>query len=243
MQPTAEDVLRAFRTDEPELFIAAASITVGLVAVGFSLIRRRFDQLLSFFAWFAVLYGARLWMQSDILRLMQHPSPFLDKVQMALNFFVAIPAFQFFAATGLISRTGRVIVYVVCIFEMCLIAAVFLGLPLLTLNHLNSVAMILSSVSLTILTLLQRTVKKDDVVFRVGLVTFVGFVLWTNTAELLGHHPNIELYGFAVFLRCLGYVAAKTGARPRPAAKLHSTGTRSRTTDSTLYSSRNLCGL
>ena len=58
MQPTAEDVLRAFRMDEPELFIAAASITVGLVAVGFSLIRRRFDQLLSFFAWFAVLYGA-----------------------------------------------------------------------------------------------------------------------------------------------------------------------------------------
>ena len=116
--------------DEPRLFIAAASITVGLVAVGFSLIRRRFDRLLSFFAWFAVLYGARLWMKSDILRFMQHPSPFLEKVQMALNFFVAVPAFQFFAATGLIGRTGRVIAYAVCIFEMGLIAAIFLGLPI-----------------------------------------------------------------------------------------------------------------
>jgi phosphoserine phosphatase RsbU/P len=48
MQATAEDVLRAFRHDELHLFIAAASITVGLVAVAFSLIRRRFDQLLSF---------------------------------------------------------------------------------------------------------------------------------------------------------------------------------------------------
>ena len=116
--------------DEPQLFIAAASITVGLVAVGFSLIRRRFDRLLSFFAWFAVLYGARLWMKSDILRLMQHPSPFLEKVRMALNFFIPVPAFQFFAATGLTGRTGRVIAYAVCIFEMCLIAAIFLGLPM-----------------------------------------------------------------------------------------------------------------
>jgi len=195
--------------DEPRLFIAAASITVGLVAVGFSLIRRRFDQLLSFFAWFAVLYGARLWMQSHILRLMQNPSPFLDKIQMALNFFVAVPAFQFFAATGSVGRTGRVIAYVVCIFEICLIAAVFLGLPLGPLNDLNSVSVIVGSVSLTLMTFRQRMVKKDDAVFRVGLVTFVSFVLWTNTAELLGHHPNIELYGFAVFLCCLGYVAAK----------------------------------
>jgi len=209
MQPTAQDVLRAFRTNEPRLFIAAASITVGLVAVGFSLIRRRFDQLLSFFAWFAVLYGARLWMQSDILRLMQHPSPFLNKVQMALNFFVAVPAFQFFAATGSVGRTGRVIAYVVCIFEMCLIAATFLGLPMVPLDHLNSVAVIVGSVSLTILTFRRPMVEKEDVVFRAGLVTFVGFVLWRNIEGLLGHETTIELYGFAVFLCCLGYVAAR----------------------------------
>src|SRR5580692_5223975 len=92
MQPTADDVLRAFRRDELSLFIAAASITIGLVAVAFSLIRRRFDRLLSFFAWFSALYGARLWMKSDILRLMQPPSLFLDKVRMALNFFVPVPA-------------------------------------------------------------------------------------------------------------------------------------------------------
>jgi phosphoserine phosphatase RsbU/P len=209
MQPNAEDVLRAFRMDELRLFIAAASITVGLVAVGFSLIRRRFDELLSFFAWFAVLYGARLWMQSDILRLMQHPSPFLEKVQMALNFFVSVPAFQFFAATGLIGRAGRMIAYVVCIFEMCLIAAIFLGLPMHPLDQLNSVSVIVGSVSLVILSFRQRMVEKDDAVFRAGLLTFIGFVLWTNTAQLLGHRTTIELYGFAVFLCCLGYVAAR----------------------------------
>jgi hypothetical protein len=38
---------------------------VGLVAVGFLLIRRWFDRLLSFFAWFSILYGERLWLQSS----------------------------------------------------------------------------------------------------------------------------------------------------------------------------------
>jgi phosphoserine phosphatase RsbU/P len=209
MQATADDVLRAFRRDELRLFIAAASITIGLLAIAFSLIRRRFDQLLSFFAWFAVLYGARLWMQSNILGLMSHPSSLLNKVQMALNFFVSIPAFQFFEATGLVGRTGRVIVYVVCLVEMCLIGAVFLGLPLQVLDNLNSVCIIAGSVSLVILAFRQPMVEKDTAVFRAGLLIFLGFVLWKNAAELLGHRTSIELYGFAVLLCCLGYVAAK----------------------------------
>jgi hypothetical protein len=65
MQISATDVIDAFRRDEPRLFIGAASVTVGLVVVGFLLIRRRFDRLLSFFAWFAVLYGERLRLQSS----------------------------------------------------------------------------------------------------------------------------------------------------------------------------------
>jgi hypothetical protein len=138
----ADDVLRAFRGDELRLFIAAASITIGLVAVAFSLIRQRFDRLLSFFAWFSALYGAQLWMQSSMHSLMAHPSPLLDKVQMALEFFVSIPAFQFFGVSGLVGRTGRAIVYLVCLVEVCLIGAIFLGLPLQLLDHLNSVCII-----------------------------------------------------------------------------------------------------
>jgi sigma-B regulation protein RsbU (phosphoserine phosphatase) len=209
MQPTADDVLRAFRGDELRLFIAAASITIGLVAVAFSLIRQRFDRLLSFFAWFSALYGAQLWMQSSMHSLMAHPSPLLDKVQMALEFFVSIPAFQFFGVSGLVGRTGRVIVYLVCLVEMCLIGAIFLGLPLQLLDHLNSVCIIAGSVSLVILAFREPVVEKGSAVFRAGLLVFVGFVLWTNGALLLGHRTSIELYGFAVFLCCIGYVAAK----------------------------------
>ena len=46
-------------------------------------------------------------------------------------------------------------------------------------------------------------------VFRAGLGTFVGFVLWRNIEALLHHATTIETYGFAVLLCCLGYVAAR----------------------------------
>jgi phosphoserine phosphatase RsbU/P len=70
MQISATDVIHPFRRAEPRLFIAAPPVTVGLVVVGFLLIRRRFDRLLSFFAWFAILYGERLWLQTSELWLL-----------------------------------------------------------------------------------------------------------------------------------------------------------------------------
>jgi sigma-B regulation protein RsbU (phosphoserine phosphatase) len=208
-QSSASDVLRVFRRDELQLFIAVASITVGLVAIGFSFIRQRFDRLLSFFAWFATLYGCRLWMQSGIHRFMTPPSAAIDKLQMALNFLVSIPAFLFFAASGLIGRPGRAIVYTVCLFELCLIAAAFLGFPLSSLEHLNSILIIAGSAIVVSFTFRQPTITKDAIVFRAGLSVFVGLVLWTNVADLFGYRVGIEFYGFAVLLCCLGYVAAR----------------------------------
>ena len=70
-------------------------------------------------------------------------------------------------------------------------------------------SVIVGSVSLTILTFGQPMVEKEDLVFRAGLVTFVGFVLWGNIETLLHHETTIEPYGFAVLLCCLGYVAAR----------------------------------
>ena len=209
MQVTAAEVLNAFRRSEPQLFIAAASITVALVAVAFSLIRRRFDAVLSFFAWFAALYGVRLWMYSGIYNIMAPHSLFLAELRMAINFFVAIPGFQFFEATGMSGRTGRVVVYIVCVIEVCLIAAIFLGFPLTLLDNINSATVIVGSVSLLVLAFRQPMLTNESAVFRAGLLTFVAFVLWKNFAGLLGHDTSFELYGFAVFLCCLGYVAAK----------------------------------
>jgi sigma-B regulation protein RsbU (phosphoserine phosphatase) len=216
-------MLRAFRSDEPHLFIGAASITVGLVVVGFLLIRRRFDRLLSFFAWFAVLYGERLWLQSSMLRLVEPLSPLGSQFDAALNFLVAVPAFLFFQETGLVGRAGRVISYTVCLIEMVLIAAIFIGVPLPLLSNINSGLLIAAILPLVILAFRQREVGRDVVVFRAGLLIFVGFVLWTNTRDLLGYGaaPD-EAYGFGLFLCCLGYVAAKRALdRDQQLASLH----------------------
>jgi sigma-B regulation protein RsbU (phosphoserine phosphatase) len=222
MQISATDVLQAFRRDEPRLFIGAASVTVGLVVVGFLLIRRRFDRLLSFFAWFAILYGERLWLQSSVLRLMEPPSLLHARLDAALDFFVAVPAFLFFQEAGLLGRAGRVIAYTVCLLEMALIAAIFAGVPLALLYHLNSGLVIAGSLPLVILVFRQRDAGRDVVVFRAGLVIFVGFVLWTNTRNLLGYAAREAPYGFGLFLCCLGYVAAKRALdRDQQLASLH----------------------
>jgi sigma-B regulation protein RsbU (phosphoserine phosphatase) len=208
MQVTAADVLNAFQRDEPQLFIAAASITVALVAIAFSLIRKRFDAVLSFFAWFAASYGVRLWMQSAIYSIMAPHSRAQAKLQMALSFFVAIPGFLFFEATGVAGRAGRIVVYAVCVTELCLIAALFLGLPLTLLDRGNSLVVIAGFVLLLLLAFRQPKAASDSAVLRTGILIFVAFVLWSNIAILLGHGTSVELYGYAVFLCCLVYVAA-----------------------------------
>jgi phosphoserine phosphatase RsbU/P len=206
---SGSEVLRIFRSDEARLFVAVASITVGLIAIGFSLIRRRFDRLLSFFAWFAAQYGSRLWMQSGVFNLMDGPSVAIDRLKMALNFFASISAFLFFEAGGFAGRAGRLIVYAVCLSELCLIAAIFLGVPLPLLDQSNSVLVIVSSASLVFLAFRQPAIMTDAIVFRAGMVAFVGLVLWTNVVVLLGHRATYEFYGFAVLMCSLGYVAAR----------------------------------
>ncbi len=202
-------MLGVFRADEPRLFIAATSIALGLVIVGFSLIRRRFDRLPSFLAWFAVVYGARLWLQSGIYHLMASVSPAAARMQLALNFFITIPAFLFFGETEAAGRAGRVLVNTVCICALFLIAAALLGFPWSPLDRANSFVVIAGSSSLLFLAFRQSPATRDEIVFRTGLIAFVVLVVWTNVSGLLRHPVTFEFYGFAVLLCCLGYVAAR----------------------------------
>ena len=48
----------------------------------------------------------------------------------------------------------------------------------------------------------------DFVVLRRGLFVFVVLALWDNTMGQSLRWVNLEPYGFAVLLGCLGYVAA-----------------------------------
>jgi phosphoserine phosphatase RsbU/P len=222
MQMNTTDMLGVFHRIEPYLFIGAASTTVGLVVVGFLLIRRRFDRLLSFFAWFAVLYGERLWLHYSMFLLIEPPSLLHQQLDKAMDFLVAIPAFLFFQEAGLVGRAGRLISYTVCMLEMTLIAAVFIGVPLPLLNNINSGLVIAAILPLVVMAFQQSHVGREVVVFRAGLLIFVGFVLWTNTRDLLGYTTMVEPFGFGLFLCCVGYVAAKRALdRDQQLASLH----------------------
>ena len=189
---SVDAVLRIVRADELRLFVAAASMALGLVIVGFSLIRKRFDRLLLFLAWFAFVYGARLWLQSGIHHLMAPATAAANRLQMILDFFVAIPAFLFFGETGAGGRAGRVLVNIVCVSALILMAAVLFGLPWLPLDRANSVLIIAASTSLLLLAVRQSPATKDEVVFRAGLIVFVALVLWTNISQLLGHSQGLS---------------------------------------------------
>jgi sigma-B regulation protein RsbU (phosphoserine phosphatase) len=100
--------------------------------------------------------------------------------------------------------------------------AVFIGVPISLIGDINSGLVIAASLPLLVLAFRHREAGRDVVVFRVGLLIFVGFVLWGNTRNLLRHSAPEEGYGFALFLCCLGYVAAKRALdRDQQLALLH----------------------
>lgn len=101
---SAHEVLLVFHREEPALFLGAAFNTVALICLGFCLVRRRFNTLLVWLGLFASLYGTRMWLESDIVRLSLAPTEIFHRIRVAINFLVPIPAFFFFQATGLLPR-------------------------------------------------------------------------------------------------------------------------------------------
>ena len=208
-QLTAGEVLHAFRNDEPFLFLGAAFTTVAILCAALSLLRRKFDPLLLWLAAFAFLYGQRLWLETDIVNIIDDRQPYFGRINWIINFLTPIPAFLFFQTAGLLPRRQKA-------FAAALIS-LFLGLALGTLffgrlpifHTINNVAVIGALPFVLVRTYLQGKVNRDFVIMRRGLLCFVLLALWDNTLGDFWRQRSIEPYGFAVFLSCLGYVAAK----------------------------------
>ncbi len=209
MQMTPDDVLRIFHGDEPFLFLGAAFTTVGLLCACFSLLRRRFDAMLLWLAAFAFLYGQRLWLDTGLLGLMLAGKELFANLRWITNFLVPVPAFLFFEAAGLLPRRGKL--------YTAILVSIFLGLATATLivgrqpvlHTINNVVVIAALPFILVRTYLQGAVNRDFVVMRRGLLCFVVLALWDNTMGERWLHRTVEPYGFAVFLGCLGYVAAR----------------------------------
>jgi sigma-B regulation protein RsbU (phosphoserine phosphatase) len=204
---TAAQVLRVFHRSEISLFLGSAFTTVGLVISGFLIIRRRFDALLFWLALFAILYGNRMWMQSELMGLMIPPSVFFDRLKAMTDFLMPIPALFFFEATGFLGKSGRFVAYAGGGILFCLLMAAALGGPLDILYKVNNGIVICALLALVVLSFRQPVRDRDFIIMRNGLLVFVAFALWRNVGGLFG--ATTESYGFGIFLACLGYVATR----------------------------------
>ena len=208
-QLTASEVLRAFHHDEPFLFLGAAFTTVGFVAIALCVLRRRLDALLVWLAIFSALYGQRLWMQSELLGMSVPPGNLLNLLRAIFNFLVPVPAFLYFHSAGLLGRRGKLVAGVFATLFLGLVVAALVGAPLGPLHTMNNILVIFALPGLALRSLLHRHADRDYVVFRRGLICFVLFAIWDNTLAGNWNLPRVEPYGFAIFLACLGYVAAR----------------------------------
>ena len=207
-QLTAEEVLRAFYHDEPYLFMGAAFMTVAVLCAALCVLRRKLDTLLLWLAVFAFIYGQRLALESDLLTITLPSYNFLSQLRAAINPLVPIPAFFFFQSAGMMGKHGKRATIALSVVFLSLSVATWVFGQSETLRTLNNVIVIFSLLWLLFRAFRQGSVDRDFVILRRGLLCFVSFALWDNLEPSV-LRVDIEPYGFAIFLACLGYVAAR----------------------------------
>lgn len=207
---TANQVLDAFHHDAPNLFLGSAFITAGIVSIGLCLLRRKFNTLLVSMGAFATLYGLRMWLQASILQIGPESNVFIERLPYAITHLVPIPALAFFRAAGFLgtdqklTRRGGL---VIAIF-LCMAVGTMLFGPLTIFTTVDIVIVSIFLWVTLVRTLRHRQGDKDFKVVRTGVLAFLIFALYQN---IFGNRfrTNVEPYGFAVLLVCLGYVAAR----------------------------------
>lgn len=203
-QLTAGEVLRAFHHDEPFLFLGAAFNTVTLILIGLCIIRRKPDGLLLSLAWFAHLYGVRLWINSELLRLSVPPSESLHRISAAVDYLVPVPAFIFFHYAGFVGKLGRLITPIFVVLFLSLSGGCLLFGTLAAFREINNTVVVVALIGVAFYWFRRMIHDRDSRIVGLGLLSFILPALCDN----LIRPSHIEPYGFAILLACLGYVAA-----------------------------------
>jgi sigma-B regulation protein RsbU (phosphoserine phosphatase) len=208
---SSQQVLQAFHHDEPYLFLGAAFSTVGLLALASPLVRRKFDPLFVYFGIFAVLYGQRLWIQSEVLALTIPRSDLFLRLRSVIDFTVPIPAVLFLSAGGFLrSWIDRVAGYGLLVESVVLAILTAIRGPSDTYHLINNIFVIAAMLALAIRFTRQRDAGRDFNIVRIGLFIFIALALWDNVGGILSLRLfRAEPLGFAVLLGTLGYVAAR----------------------------------
>ena len=207
---TADQVLRTFESEAFPLFLGAAITATGLVAAAFALIRRQRASLLVYFAWFAILYGARMWIQSRLFAFIFDRSTAFIRVSKAINYVVPVPAFLFFDGAGFLGRKARILTYSFFAVFATLTLATLISGPSDFYDQTNNVLVIAALLLLLTEPMRHHAEDRDFIVARRGLLIFTAFALWDNVIGVFQWRlARIEPLGFVALLASLGYVAAR----------------------------------
>ncbi len=203
------DILRSFNHSQVYLILGDTIITIGLLAGFFSLLRRRLDPLLLWFALFAVLYGLRLELEYQLLwDLGLHPAV-LGHISLAIDYLVPIPAFFFFRQVDLFKGNGRALATIVWPIALCCaLAALVLGSSD-ALRIINNVFILAALFAVALLLFRHRGGPPDYILVRRGLLIFIACAFFDNITGIWGHFYNIEPFSFLVLLGYLGIVAGR----------------------------------
>jgi sigma-B regulation protein RsbU (phosphoserine phosphatase) len=204
-QLTANELLRAFHHDLPFLFLGAAFNTVTIILIGLCVIRRRVDGLLLSLAWFAQLYGIRLWVNSELLHLSVPDSESFHRLSAAVDYMVPVPAFLFFHFAGFLGKMGKIVTPVFVTLFACLSAASLIFGTHAVFREINNTVIAVALIAVALRWSRRMMQDPDSRVIGVGLLCFILPAISDN----LFVPSHIEPYGFAVLLSCLGYVAAR----------------------------------
>lgn len=203
-QLTAGEVLRAFHRDEAFLFLGAAFNTVTIILVGLCIIRRKADGMLLSLAWFAHLYGIRLWMNSELLHVSIPPSEFFVRLRAAVDYLVPVPAFIFFNYAGFLGRLRKNLLIFLGLFIGLSAASLVFG-PQPAFHHINNSVIVVALAIMAFRWSRRMIQDRESRVIGIGLLGFIATALSDNLTK----RARVEPYGFAVLLACLGYVAAR----------------------------------
>ncbi len=205
---TADDVLQAFKSDAFALFFGAAIVTSGLIAAGIAFIRRKRDALPIYFALFAIIYGIRMCMQTEMAQFVFDGSQVFIRLRRAINYVVPIPAFLFFDGAGLLRRNARFLSHIfLFLFALLGVLTLITG-PTNLYQQTNNILVIAALILLFTEPMRGHAINKDFIIVRRGLLIFAGFALWDNLGDVVQSRlPKIEPIGFVAFLASLGYVA------------------------------------
>lgn len=200
--------MQAFQHDAPLLFLGASIAAVGVVAGAFTVVGRKYDRLLLYFALFAIIYGMRLWIQSSMLELTANGSVFYLRLRLGISYFVPIPAVLFMDASGMLTRVSKWAGYLFVIVSIPLGIVTFALGPRGWLDKLNDVVVIVALATVALQFMRHAGANRDFAVIRAGFLVFATGVLADNFAGLLSRSLKVEPYCFVGLLASLGYVAA-----------------------------------